>query len=209
MLHFSFDKPIAKLMKSRGCDGSVFQGSKLSYDLEQSLVSFKPEIGEDIKSRKLNVSKQINAVEKMLKNPYYAHPTVCINSYPTDLRAKVLAANIMESAFFEYIDSKESGRNKGMPLWVRLYGDNKYGYIKEIRDKKPGILIISNVTSDSTPQRLEMLRDILDAFEHIPTYVVQGGEDPIGFFSKRLYLSLTHAVRIGPDNRVHASPLDI
>lgn len=209
MLNFSFDNQILKIMQTRGLDRSVLQGSRIKFDLEESIVSFKPDLGSDLKSKNVNQTKQLKVAQQMLENPFHGSPVVCINSYPTDLRAKVLAANIMESAVFEYLDRKEAGKPARLPYWARLYSDVSYGYIEKIKDQKPGLLIVSNITSGSTPARLEKLRDILDYFDNIPRIVVQtGDDDPVKFFSRRVFLSITHAIRIGPENRV-ATPLDI
>ncbi|SBV38460.1 hypothetical protein BN7874_257 [Phage NCTB] len=210
MLHFKFDKTVAAQMRSRGADGSVFQGSKIEYDLETSLVSFKPKIGDDIKSKPISVAAQLEYATQLLEEPFkYPDTIACVNSYPTDLRAKVFAANIMETAVFECIDGNRDRSHNRMPYWYRMYGDSKYGYIKHIRDQRPSLLILSNITTESSPARLEMLRDILVHFDSIPRIVVLGGDDPVNFFSKRMFTSLSHVVRIGPSNRIHASPLDV
>ena len=211
LLNFKFDKRIVKMMQSRGLDNSVLQGpSKLKFNLENSLVSFKPDIGEDIVTKTVSTAKQMSAIENVLEKPYYGHPVYCINSYPTDMRAKVIAANIMEEAMYQYIDRKGQRNPYKMPYWVRLYSDSSFGYIQKIKEQKPGLLIISNVTSNSTAQRIEKLRDILEYFDNIPRVVVQTGDfDPIKFFSNKLFMSVSHVARIGPDNRVNTSPLDI
>jgi hypothetical protein len=208
MLNFKFDKPVQKLMQGRGLDNIVLQGVRLKFDLPQSISSFKPELGDDQTVKTLGANKQLASIEKLLSNPLHGHPVVALNSYPTDLRAKVVAANIMESAVFEYLDKKESRNRVGLPYWARLYSDSWYGYIDKIKEHKPSLLIISNITDLSTPRRLEMLRDLLEYFDKIPRIVVQGGEDPIKFFAHRLRYPLNHAIRIGPDSRI-VSPLDV
>lgn len=211
MLAFSFDKPIVKIMRTRGLPGMVLQGNRLSYDFEDAVVAFKPNLGDHVKSKLINADSQISTIEKLLDNPLRGHPIVCINSYPTDLRATMVGANILEAATFKYRDGQANRKPIGQPYWVRLYSDKWGGYIDDIREKKPSLLIISNITSASTQQKLEKLRDILDYFDTIPRIVITGTsskENPLEFFANRLHYPLNHAVQIGPANKIN-SPLDI
>jgi hypothetical protein len=211
MLHFSFEPNLVKLMRGRGLDGSVLQGpTKLKFNFEESIDPFKPKIHEDLKTKTLSADKQIKKAAALLDHPYRGSPVIAVGSYPTDLRAKVFAANVMESAFEEYVDRQNNRRRALMPYWARLYGDTGYGHISAIKEKKPGLLIISNVTENSSNQRLEKLRDILEYFDKIPRIVVLGGMlDPVSFFGTRLFFPVDGAIRIGPDNRATVSPLDI
>lgn len=211
MLHFSFQPNLVKLMKGRGLDGAVLQGaSRLKFDLESSIDPFKPRIHEDLKTKSVPIARQMKKATQLLEHPFYGNPIVAVHSYPTDLRAKVFAANVMESAFEDYVDRQENRKRALMPYWARLYGDTNYGHISAIKEKKPGLLIISNVTDNSSFQRLEKLRDILEYFDKIPRIVVLGGmTDPVSFFGTKLYVPIDGAIRIGPDNRRSVSPLDI
>lgn len=211
MLAFTFEKSVEKLMRTRGLPGTVLQGNRLSFDIEEAVVAFKPNLGDLIKSRLINQESQLRTIDRLIATPLRGQPVVCINSYPTDLRATCVAANIMEAAFFKYFEGQKSRRPVGQPLWVRLYSDKWAGYINDIREKKPSLLIISNITSSSSQQRLEKLRDCLDYFDSIPRIVVTGTtstENPIEFFANRLHFPLTKVVQIGPANKIQ-SLLDI
>lgn len=211
MLAFTFDKPIQKMMTTRGLPGIVLQGERLSYDIEDAVVAFKPDLGDKVKSKLINVPSQLKVIDRLLTNPLQGHPIVCLNSYPTDLRATCVAANIMEAAFFKYLEGQKSRKPVGQPYWVRLYSDRWAGYIEDIREKKPSLLIISNITSESSQQRLEKLRDCLDFFDRIPRIVVTGTsskENPMEFFANRLHYPLNHAIQIGPANKIN-SLLDV
>lgn len=207
MITFKYDKQILKIMQARGLDNSVLQGSSIKFELEESLVQFKPVIREDIKSSIISVAQQLSSAKKLIADPLSEPTITCVNSYPSDLRAKCFAATVMESAAFDYTDPESKCRSK--PLWYRMYSDTSYGYIDKIRDQKPSLLILSNVTDDSTPQRIETLRDILTYFDKIPRIVVHSGNNPVEFFSKRLYMQLNHAIRIGPQNKIGSLNLDI
>ena len=55
---------------------------------------------------------------------------------------------------------------------------------------KPTLLVISNLTVDSTNNRIEKTRDLLEQLPDIPRIVVSCGTDPISFFSTRLRMPI-------------------
>ena len=54
----------------------------------------------------------------------------------------------------------------------------------------PSLLVVTNLTIDSTSHRIEKARDLLTQYQDIPRIVVCAGQDPISFFSTRLYLPI-------------------
>src|SRR5690606_24699313 len=101
-----------------------------------------------------------NSFDTMMNNPLKGNYIACIGSYPSDTRAKVIAANIVDRA----INMQQQGavRGKAYPLWHRLYG----GYSDTLRDSKEldpcSLLVLSNIGADSSRVKLEKLRDILE-----------------------------------------------
>lgn len=75
-------------------------------------------------------------------------------------------------------------RAKRMPYWHNLLG----GYKDDLRDNrkqynKYDLLIISNVTENSTDVKCEKLRDLLELFSDKPIVVTHTGGEPIKFFN--------------------------
>lgn len=73
--------------------------------------------------------------------------------------------------------------------WHSLYG----GFKNPLLDKEglpPTLLILHNLTPDSTNSKIEKARDLLEHFRNIPRIVVTAGVDPMTFFVNRLYLPL-------------------
>jgi hypothetical protein len=96
---------------------------------------------------------------------------MCISSEPSDIKAKVLAKNILQVA----LDNGVRGK------WHTIIG----GYKDELRDKvKPvNLLVLSNVPYNATDVKLEKLRDILELYHGVPRIVVTTGCEPIEFFN--------------------------
>jgi hypothetical protein len=53
--------------------------------------------------------------------------------------------------------------------------------------EQASLLVLSNLTPNSTAAKLEKTRDMLEFYADIPRIVVIAGEDPITFFSRRLF----------------------
>ena len=71
------------------------------------------------------------------------------------------------------------------------------------RDNFPlSMLILSNFNTESTPLKVEKLRDILERYSNIPRIVVLGGIDPFTFFATRLNYPLDACLQLGADNRI-------
>lgn len=185
---FKFKSEEAKMLKAQGLDPIVFSGHK-PFDVNESFQSYKPDV-RGTKAGSIAARKQIDYFEKLMEKPLHGHKLTVINSYPSDTRAKLVAANIMYQACKEYLKKSPRQRaGKTMPVWHRIYG----GYADSFRDKqksKPSLLVISNVNIESTPQKLEKLRDLLEMYNTIPRIVVTGGIDPLTFFAAKMFYSV-------------------
>lgn len=202
-----FDKAEQKVLKALGADPIIF-GHTNPIDLEKSLIEFKPNI-DYIVCKVKSVQDQEKSLVGWLENPLDQKGLLVVNSYPSDIRAKVVAANIMLSAMAAHRESDANIRSKyDSPEWHRLYG----GYASKFRDNrvtKPRMLVLSNIIETSTGQKLEKLRDILDKYSDVPTVLaISTKTDPISFISKTLHLPIKSAVYIGSDRMVVRSLLD-
>lgn len=196
VLNFKYAADRVKTLKMQGVDGSAFAVLRRPFLLDDALVSITPMIPkwlpEDYNIPKTNVRRQIDACHKLLIHPLRSNPITCIGSMVTDDRAKFLAMSIMNEA----IDQMKQGSHRGklLPIWHRVMG----GYQDELRDAKErrniSMLIIANVGPDSTPQKIEKVRDLLERYDHIPRIVVVNGSDPVSFFAEKIRMTMQYAI---------------
>lgn len=200
-LRFLFPSGRQKIMRSRGVDGVCFAGRKNSFEFDTAAVRMKPDI-PGIVTKGISVKKQIHNLSKVFARPLRAHPVIGIGSFPSDLRARMLAVNIMDRAI-EQQDEAKSGRlvSRDYPLWHKVYG----GLGDPLRDKgpsdNPSMLIISNVDADSTNHKIEKVRDIIEQNPNIPRIIVVSGCDPMWFFAVKLHMPMDYGFYLGADNR--------
>lgn len=202
-----FSKQMSDLMVTRGLDRIVLSNKRVTFDLNDAVTPFKPLIN-GVKTKIIGETKQISMVKSLLDKPFKGTGVHIVNSFPSDLRAKIFAACVMHKAIEEFngLDvRKRHGRT--LPMWVRVMGYSSVDQVKMIKEAKPSLLIISNVTDEATPHKIERLRDILDCVDSIPKIVVTGGADPVTFFSRKLYYPIASAVRLGCNEKVNLMDL--
>jgi hypothetical protein len=207
-IKFRFDTQRQKLLKSRGVDGYAFSMARSPFVVEDAFVRIKPKVTwlpEDFVLRSISIGKQINNLHRLMSNPLRGSYTAAIGSYPSDTRAKLIAVNIMNAAIDAQIAGKLRGR--AYPLWHRLYG----GLYDNLRDSKEtqllSLLVITNVGVDSSQNKLEKLRDLMERYDNTPKIVVVNGIDPVTFFAERVRLPLNYAFYCSAEQK--ASILDI
>ena len=208
MITTKFNEGQRKTLTALGCDGVIFGHTK-SFDIEDCLVEYKPKI-EYIPGRINNKKKQMGVLERWLNNPLGQSGVLVVNSYPTDVRAKQVAANIILKAMEQHRASDANRRSKyDSPEWHRLYG----GYASNFRDKRvrnPRLLVMSNIVETSTAQKIEKLRDILDKYSDVPTVLcISTKQDPVSFIAERLFFPVKSGIYVGADKMTLKSMLDI
>lgn len=199
MLRFDFPKEYQPLLKIQGADPKILYNSKERFDLEESLIPVKSSIPY-MKASTIGVQKQMLSAERLLADPTKGHPVAIINSLPTDTRAKLFGLNLMFNAI--KLNDQDRERNpripKRHPLWITMY--NHTFDIQKFRQQRPSMLIISNVNIESSSNKLDRLRDLLEFYADLPRYVVMGGTDPFKFMYTKLFLSMNHVVNLGSKN---------
>lgn len=205
-LNFAFAPQRQQLLKSLGVDYTCLLGKRNTFDVLSSLVRIKPRLEyEDVRLRKtISIKRQASTIARLLENPLHGAPTICISSYPTDLRAKLLACQIMNAAIDQH-NSRTRKHGHTLPKWYKVYGGYK-DYLRDLERGKerdsgdyPCMLILTNVLPDSTPMKLEKLRDLLEKYDDIPRLVVLSGTDPLTFFATKLQYPLHYGVYMGTD----------
>ncbi len=189
-----------KKILAYGCDSIVFR--EPAFNLSEAVTGFKPAI-ENVKTKLISDTKQIAMVNDIIENPL-RNRVICISSFPSDARAKSLAAYLMLKAVEKYgVSSPAARRGKGVPQWHRVTGGYKDKYRDEKLAMRPAMLVLSNITSESTPSKLEKVRDILDMYEGITRVVVLGGKNPVDFFSERMFYPLDYSIWLGSKSKVN------
>ena len=191
MLTFDFEPAIAKQMQTLGVDPQLLYGKREQFNVVDAAQDYKS-LSPYFKGKVVSKTKQLTHLAEMINSPFSMDPRITvISSFPSDYRAKMAALSIFNAA----VEDAETTALK--PRWVTLYGD-RFDY-EQLKSKRPSLLVLSNVTMDSTSYKIERLRDILEMFPKIPRIVVTGGgPDPLELFTKRVHLQAQIGVSIGP-----------
>ena len=131
-------------------------------------------IGSDVQEKSLQ-----NFIDNPLAPCIYG-----VGSAPSDEKAKYFAAYLIQ----QYVLGVPAHRNR--VCWQYLYSNFDNPIIT--RGETPGLIVLTGLTPNSSPVKLDKARDILEHFSDVPRIVVIAGEDPLTYFSTRLYFKLTH-----------------
>lgn len=200
-----FAKDLRVTLDAQGLNRIVY--SERSFNPYAAISQFKPKI-ENVKAKTIGVEMQHDWLDEIFADPLKPR-TICISGFPSDIRAKCVAAKIFEQACIQYMQmSQKDKRGRSLPKWHRVLGN----YHDPIRDAQanrinPSMLIISNVNMDSTNMKLEKVRDLVDSFPDIPRIIVTGGCTPVDFFQHKLYYPLDASIYVGPNNRIGGTSL--
>jgi hypothetical protein len=164
------------LLRNRGVNHAAFRQVPYKFQPTSYVAAI-----EGLKPKSFSRPKQIEMFQSMLDDPFRP-VNYAVNSAPDDGKAKLLAAYIMQNAL------QHHSSFTALPLWVDLTSGFDNPLIKH--KQNPSMLIINNVGMDSTPVKLEKLRDILEVYSDIPRITVVTGTDPYTFFMRKLYLPI-------------------
>lgn len=194
---------VKKQMMSKGLPKSIWSYS--AFKLEDKVSSFVSKV-EGLRDKRIEKAKQIYNMERIINEPFLGPYVTCISGIPHDINAKLLGAYIMMKATSmqmhkEELDRKQQKylKDKGFPMWHNLYGGFDNSIITKTTGSayKPSLIVLSNVTIDSTAPKIEKLRDILEAYSSIPRIVIASGTDPLTFFHSRLHSNLNFCCLLG------------
>jgi hypothetical protein len=209
ILKFKFSPERQRTLRSRGVDGACFAGSRNEFLFEEAAMRMKPNLNNVI-VKAIGTKRQTSMLHSVMENPLRGAPIIGIGSFPTDIRAKMLAVNIMNRAIDAQTEAVRGKLlNRDYPIWHKVFG----GFKDRIRDgelaERPSMLVLSNIDLLSTNHKLEKVRDILEMFDNIPRVVVLTGCCPMEFFATKLHLAMDYGFYLGPDDRPeHINLLD-
>jgi len=156
--------------------GHVFRQGPFKFNPQP----FGPE-SDRLAERIIDSSVQEKSLSQFLESP--ATPMIyCVTGNPDDSKALYFAAYLLA-----YHVKKTERAN---PIWHSLYG----GFSNPLLDKgqagdtKPSMLVLSNLTVNSTQAKLEKARDLITFFNRVPRIIVACGEDPISFVTTKLHV---------------------
>lgn len=133
---------------------------------------------ERLKEKVFPSEVQTESYERFIESPQ-DNNIYGVASSPSDQRAKYFAAFLVQN-FIERTPPNISVR------WENLYSN----FNNQAMDVKTSLLVITGLTPNAMPVKLEKARDLLEKHHNIPRIVVIAGEDPITYFSTRLYSSV-------------------
>lgn len=193
-------KEYSMLLAKRGVAGNELLFREDRFNVTNDIVKITID-GYGMTQRSIGIQKQLRTLHMISKNPLAKNYVLGISSYPTDQRAKQLASWLMYLGCKQHAIKHRPGR--GLPLWHRVFGSYKDSLRDDVQLETPGLLVITNVNEESTPVKMEKVRDLLEKYHNIPRIVVCGGMNAASLFANRLHYPLDGAVHIGPPNRVH------
>jgi hypothetical protein len=101
-----------------------------------------------------------------------------VTGNPDDQKAKLFAAFLVEQ------HCKRAGSDAN-PWWITLTGGFDNPWLD--RDKRrPTMIVLTNLTAQSTAHKLEKARDIIETYPKVPIVVCGSGMDPVSFLSTKL-----------------------
>lgn len=196
---------VIQSLKSLGMDKSVLRHKP--FKPYKALTEFKSN-ARNIKQKTIGLRVQSDTLELLFEKPFVPRVT-CISSFPSDLMAKQLASKLFHHAYMKMCaQHKDIRKKKELPVWHRVTGGYTNKFLDDYaRKRPPAMVIISNVNMESTPSKIEKVRDILDTFQDSHRIIVTGGANPSELFVNKLFFNLDAALFLGPANRVGASSM--
>lgn len=196
-------------LKSHGANWHDFTRVK-DFNLEEALVDFKPKV-QFVKSKMISAASQVATFERVMARPIKGSTLYAISSYPTDDRAKLFASNIMCQAVLQFRSMNMKQRaGKAKPYWHHLYNGYRDKLLDGEINGKPSFIVISNINENSSQQKFEKLRDIMERYSDVPILVVMGSTvDPFTLVTTKTYKSPDKAFFMTENEVVVKSLLDM
>jgi len=173
--------PIRIEVQQKGTVASVVPGSVW----RQTPFRWEPKpfatVSDELNEKFIEPSVQDASLVRFIKKPH--QPMVYgVAGNPDDSKAKLFAA---------YLVNVHCKRLQGdaNPWWINLVGgfDNQW---LDPQRPRPSMIVLTNLTPQSTSQKLEKARDILETYPDVPRIVVVAGADPLSFLATRLHVAV-------------------
>ena len=204
LIGLSGKRMLSERLKTCGMPRDVFRLT--AFDPRYHTLSVRSE-HEGYRTRIVKKAVQLKHLEAVWENPFGGNNYLyVIASNPNDAKAKLVAAAILERAIVMHARGL-APRGRTSPTWHRVYGN----FADDLRDQKknggdalkaPSLLIMSNVTMDSTAAKIELVRDLIDMYDDTPKILVVTGADPVTFMDRRLQLRVSYCLNLSTAHRI-------
>lgn len=192
-------RKLTTTMLTRGLPRDIMRARP--YDLQTHTGTIVSEV-DGLRTKRIKKQQQIEHYLDLCARPFQSPYVAVFSARPNDLKAKLAAARLMECGIKQQIKGEsKAARGKHFPLWHTINGS----FADRLRDgaeERPSMLILSNITVDSTNVKIEKLRDLIEQFNHIPRIIVLTGTDPVTFANSRLYSALNHCLYLSTAKKV-------
>lgn len=132
---------------------------------------------DELNQKFIESTAQDASLVRFLKKP--ALPMIYgVGGNPDDTKAKLFAAYLMAAHCRRF-------KSDANPWWINLIGGFDNPWIDGSRSR-PTMIVITNLTLQSTNQKLEKARDIIETYPDVPRIIVCAGADPFAFLAGRL-----------------------
>ena len=176
----------SNLLTAQGLPGYLFR--QRDFDLKDYVRRWVHDPG-NMHPKQYSQADQLLDWETLREDTAGHSYVACISSEPNDLRAKVAAAGLALNALRIHRENRRAYTHSA-PKWHTVTG----GFSDRLKDARGtefanfrGLLVLSNVVAESTYQKWELLRDILELYSNCPRVVVTSGSDPVSFFNDLHY----------------------
>ena len=203
IIRHNFSPKAKRILEKSGVPHSAFLRANSSINIDESVVKIECELN-GTKLRKVSTSRQVKNFEKMWENPLWGSYLFVISSYPTDIRAKNVALAVMAKAMDQFYRKKRENKvliKRTPPVWHNVMSGFKDKFLDTEINVLPSMLILSNVTEDSTQLKMEKLRDLIVKYDGIPRIVITCASDPLTFMLGRIKHHCDGALYLSPDDR--------
>lgn len=164
------------LAKGIDIPGYVWQQPPFVFDPDVFIPSH-----QDLQKKIIEADTQLRSHSAWMNGDFRNGVYACASD-PNDSKALYFAAHLVD------LWQQRVSPNQRV-IWHTI---KSTGYKNELIDNNEpcDLLVLSNLTPNSSPSKMERTRDLLVHYSGIPRILVIAGEDPVSFFARRLYFKL-------------------
>lgn len=174
-----------------GAAQSLIQQSPFRLDRSVNTIEIQTRGSKKIISK----IKQAQDFKDLWANPYAAPFSLCISSAPSEVMAQMVAMRL----FLRAIAMTRKRHLEGLPKWHSVLGGWSDDALRDgPMDYNINFLVLGNVEENSTPTKIEKLRDIVTRYSNVPKVIVTANGSPVDFMHDILKMPVHYAIYLGP-----------
>lgn len=174
------------------------------FELDEYVRGFTAQSETGLRPKRITKDSQIEHYKKVLKAPGASPYVYIIGSEPSDKKAKMVAATLV----LKFLE-QNPGDSRGI-VWHTLTGSYRDKYRDTVfhGEKKPKLMVLSNITPESTEVKIEKLRDLLELYPDIPRIVLITGINPLTFCNDYIRYHLNYLTWIYSERKKNVLEVD-